>query len=602
MIQLNSISKSFGQRVLFSEVTFQIGQRERVGLVGRNGTGKSTLFKIIKGEETSDGGNISIPKMYELGALDQHIHFTKETVLEEALLGLKDDEKDDHYKAEKILFGLGFSEEDMQRSPHEFSGGYQIRINLAKVLVRNPSLLLLDEPTNYLDIVSLRWLKRFLVNYPGEVLLITHDRGFMDDIVTHTVGIHRQKVRKIKGKTAQYYEQVLSDEEIYEKTRLNQEKKKKEIQSFVDRFGAKATKAKQAQSRLKQLEKMETMEELAGIENIGFHFQYEDFPAKTLMEGHELSFGYTQELLFEKLKFVIGKKDRIGIIGKNGKGKSTLLNLIAKELTQNSGELKEHPKIKKAHFGQTNIERLHMSNTIEQEIQECNSELSHTDVRGICGSMMFSADLAEKKISVLSGGERARVMLGKIIAKKCNLLLLDEPTNHLDMETIEILIQEVERFPGAVVVVTHDEQLLRAVTNKLIIFREGSAELFDGGYDDFIEKIGWDDEEPVKTKVDKSSKRPSKHERAQLIKERAKELNPLKKELEEIEADIMSLEEVQEKLTSLLEMKAQSGDDISEISMKIGQINSKVEEKFLLMEEKQEKLDQIIQKYEGLEA
>lgn len=498
MIQLNNISKHFGLQVLFDDLDLLIGKRERIGFVGRNGSGKSTLFKIILGELSADAGEIVIPKGYKIGALDQHIHFTKPTVLEECCQVLTEDEQYDWWKAERILFGLGFSEQDLEKDPNSFSGGYQVRINLTKALVQNPNLLLLDEPTNYLDIVSLRWLRGFLKSFKGEVLLITHDKDFMDSVSTHTIGLSRKRLSKYKGNTKKFYEQLSISDDMYEQTRLTQEKKKKELQGFVDRFGAKASKAAQAQSRAKQIEKMGTIEKLDSENNLGFRFHYKECPGKVILETHNLSFSYSgdpDDDLFKDLSISVGRDDRIGIIGKNGKGKSTLLNVIAGELKPRQGQMTTHPSLSTGHFGQTNIERLEVNNSIIEEISQSNHDLGIGQVRQICGTMMFSDDLAKKKISVLSGGEKSRVMLGKILAKKSNLLLLDEPTNHLDMESIETLSEEIVRFPGAVILVTHSELLLRASVNKLIIFHEGRAEFFDGTYDEFLEKIGWESEE-----------------------------------------------------------------------------------------------------------
>jgi ATP-binding cassette subfamily F protein 3 len=497
MIQLNDISKYFGAQILFDDLDLMIGRGERIGFVGRNGSGKSTLFKIILGELTPDNGEVKIPKGYRVGTLDQHIHFTKPTVLEECCQVLTEDEQYDWWKAERILFGLGFTEEDLDKDPASFSGGFQVRINLTKALVQNPNLLLLDEPTNYLDIVSLRWLRGFLRSFKGEVLLITHDRDFMDSVTTHTIGLTRKRLRKYKGNTTKFYEQVLVSDELYEQTRVKQEKKKKELQKFVDRFGAKASKAAQAQSKAKQIEKLGMMSKLSDEHNLGFRFHYKSCPGKVILETKELSFSYTktpEDDLFSNLSLSIGRHDRIGIIGKNGKGKSTLLNVLAGELEARTGSIISHPSLSMGHFGQTNIERLHVGNTVQNEITESNPDLTFSQVRKICGTMMFEGDLANKKISVLSGGERSRVMLGKILAHQSNLLLLDEPTNHLDMESIESLTSEIGNFKGAVIVVTHSELMLRSIANKLIIFHKGIAELFNGTYDEFLEKIGWETE------------------------------------------------------------------------------------------------------------
>lgn len=592
MIQLNNISKHFGIQVLFENLGLMVGSRERIGLVGRNGSGKSTLFKIILGEMTPDSGEVNIPKGYRIGALDQHIQFTKSTVIEECCQVLPKDEQYDFYKAEKILFGLGFTEEDLQKDPASFSGGYQVRINLTKALVQSPNLLLLDEPTNYLDIVSLRWLRSFLTSFAGEVLLITHDRDFMDSVTTHTIGLTRKRLRKYKGNTVKFYEQVLIEDDIHEQTRMNQERKKKELQGFVDRFGAKASKATQAQSRVKQIERMDTLEKLEDESQLGFRFRYTECPGKTILEANDLSFSYSgkeEEDLFSNLSINVGRHDRIGIIGKNGKGKSTLLNVLGGELKARTGSISNHPSMAMGHFGQTNIERLHVDNTVVTEITGSNNELSISQVRNICGTMMFEGDLADKKISVLSGGEKSRVMLGKILAHKSNILLLDEPTNHLDMESIETLSEEISSFPGAVILVTHSEMILRAVVNKLIIFHEGRADFFDGTYEEFLDKIGWESEEVTvkETTTPKLSSKEIKQMRRDLISERSKKLSPLKKKMDEIETSISTLENYMATLNEKLVEASVTGNgsDISSFSQQVGEVDNKINELFENLED-----------------
>ncbi|AUN99594.1 ATP-binding cassette domain-containing protein [Bacteriovorax stolpii] len=602
MIQAKNLSKHFGAQELFSNVSFQLGPRERVGLVGRNGSGKSTLFKLILGELSADGGEISIPKGYRLGALEQHIHFTKPTVLEECTQVLNPEDFKEH-EAEKILFGLGFSEPDLARDPKSFSGGYQIRINLTKVLLQSPDLLLLDEPTNYLDIVSMRWLKSFLKNFPGEIMLITHDREFMDDVVTHTMGLHRQQLKKIKGDTAKFYEQILQDEEMYEKTRENLDKKRKEMEAFIERFKAKASKAAQAQSRVKALEKMSSMDKLADVDSLGFKFRFVECPGKQIAEVKHLSFHYEgkEENLFHNLSFPINREDRIGIIGKNGKGKSTLLNIIGGYLTPVTGKVSFHPSAQIGHFGQTNINRLNMENTIAEEIQQENNDLSISSVRNICGTMMFEGDLAKKKIKVLSGGERARVLLGKILAKPANLLLLDEPTNHLDMESIESLTEEIGNFPGAVVIVTHSEIMLKNLATKLVIFHNGNAEFFNGTYDDFLEKIGWESEE-TKPKVEtkKLSEKEIKQKRAELTIERAKQTKPIKEEIERLEGEITKNEDLLKRINNELEKATLANDTakLTDYAHAVGKLNHMIDELFEKLTNSNENLEFIQAKYD----
>jgi ATP-binding cassette subfamily F protein 3 len=584
MIQTTNLTKGFGTQILFEDVTFTLGRGERIGLVGRNGSGKSTLFKILLGEELADKGDIIIPKNYRIGTLKQHLNFTEPTIIQEGMTALRGDAQFDQYKVEKMLMGLGFKISDFERAPSEFSGGYQIRLNLAKVLLEDPDCLLLDEPTNYLDIVSMRWLTKFLRNFKGEMILITHDRSFMDDVTTHTMGIWRQKLVKIPGNTEKYFEQILLEEEIHEKTRVNSEKKKKELEEFVNRFKAKASKATQAQSRMKLLEKMPNVEALAMVSTLDFEFNHKECPGKTLLEVKSLAFGYDEDLLFSDLNFTLTKGDKVAIIGKNGKGKSTLLNLIAGELTPKEGEVARNVNLLMGHFGQTNINRLHMDNTIEEEIAAADPSLPLQRVRAICGTMMFTGDLAKKKIKVLSGGERARVLLGKLLARPTNLLLLDEPTNHLDQESVEALTMELQSYPGAVIIVTHSEGLLRDVAQSLVVFHHDKAEFIRESYDDFLKKIGWDEDEEAQ--VVKTSEKPSRQEmkrlRSEAIVERGRELNPLKKKMEVLEKKIFKLEEEQQELEKTLIDLAAQGDSkkIQESSQRLGSVKKTVDDAF----------------------
>ena len=555
MIRIENLNKSFGSSVLFDGVNFKVNHRERIGFVGRNGHGKTTLFRIITGEEPYDKGVVTIPGNYRIGYVLQQPNFFHDSILEECMTGLPEHERDSTWKVEKILSGLGFSSDDMIKRPEEFSGGYQVRLSLAKTLVSEPDLLLLDEPTNYLDITSLRWVKVFLKKWPRELILISHDRSFMDYIVTHIVGIHRKKVRKVVGNTEKYYTQIAQDEDIYEKTRINNEKRSKEIQQFITRFRAKARLANLVQSRIKTLNKLEKKDKLESMKDLEFSFRTKPFQGKFVMSVNKLSFSYDKKIpLIKDVNFAIGARERLCIIGKNGKGKTTLLKLLAGVLKPQYGEIACHRAVSKGFFEQSNVKSLYDDNTVEQEIISSNSEIDRQSVRNICGAMMFTGDAALKKISILSGGEKTRVMLGKILAVPANVLLLDEPTNHLDMDAGDSLLAAIDSFEGAVIMVTHNEMFLHAIAEKLVVFQNNQIKIFTGTYQDFLEKEGWEEEK--KTSIDnksegrKQTKKESRKKRSELIAKRSKVLTPLKKKILKLEGEIENSEKILEELNN----------------------------------------------------
>ncbi len=595
MIKIINLSKSFGGQSLFDNVSISVNQKERIGLVGRNGHGKTTLFRIIIGEEQPDSGEIAVPRGYRIGYVTQHLLFTEPTVLAEACRGLPEHLHGETWMAEKILSGLGFTKLDMQRPTSEFSGGYQVRLGLARVLVSDPDLLLLDEPTNYLDIVSIRWLEKFLRQWKSELMVITHDRSFMDSVTTHTVGIHRKRVRKIEGGTDKYYEQILKEEEIYEKTRVNDEKKRKEAELFISRFRAKARLAGMVQSRIKALEKQDKLDRLDKIKTLDFSFSYKAFPAKVLMTVDGLSFSYGDGELIPNVGFTVGKDDRICVIGKNGKGKTTLLRLLAGELVPKAGRIISHGDMSIGHFSQTNTLRLNSLYTIEEEIMSAGCERQRS--RDISGAMMFEGDMALKKIEVLSGGEKSRVLLGKILAQKSNLLLLDEPTNHLDMESSEALLAAIDGFEGAAIIVTHDEMFLHTLANRFVVFQGGRVTVFDGTYQNFLEKVGWEDERegpsqrsaspaPRGADRDTVSKKDSRRIRADLLSRRSKVINPLKSKIAEIESSIGAKEKRLSALNNdiIAASGIGKGETIARLSRDIHQLRTEIDSLFDTLE------------------
>ncbi len=589
MVQFDHVGLSFSGHPLFEDACFTLQKGERCGLVGRNGSGKSTLFKLIDGEMEPDAGTISIPKNYRIGYLQQHIKFTQPTLIQEAALGLPEHEKDDIYKAEMILFGLGFTEEDLEKAPGDFSGGYQLRLNLTKVLVAEPNCLLLDEPTNYLDITSIRWLQTFLSRWQGEFILISHDREFMDNVTTHTMGIHREKLRKIKGTTIDFFQQILMEEELHEKSRVKSEKKKAHLQSFVDRFGASASKATLAQSKMKMIEREPVLEKLNAMSELSFAFQVAPFPGKKMLDAKHLQFSYTDEPLIEDFSLEIEKGERIAIIGKNGRGKSTLLRLLGGDLIPQKGELEFSDNTRIGYFGQTHVDRLDGKHMIEEEIALANPYLNYTEIKGIAGAMMFSGTLSAKKISVLSGGERSRVLLGKIVAKPCNLLLLDEPTHHLDIESIEALIDALEDFGGSVVMVTHSELILRRLAlDKIVLCEEAQQTVFLGNYDEFLEKVGWD--EKKKPAPPKNPQPNVRKERAEEVAKRAAVIKPIEKQIQDCEQKIFSLEEEQKKSFGATSPEIVKAQGIRK--KQIEQLEAQLYELYELLEKKKKEFEE----------
>jgi ATP-binding cassette subfamily F protein 3 len=542
---------------------------------------------MITGREEPETGAIRIPGDYRLGYLTQHIDFSQPTVLAECMQGLNENERDHAWKAEKILAGLGFSPEDMQQSPGAFSGGFQVRLTLAKVLVSEPDLLILDEPTNYLDITSIRWIAGFLRSWPREILLVTHDRSFMDSVVTHIAGIHRRVIRKIAGTTDKYYEQIVQDEEVYEKTRLNDEKRRKEMELFITRFRAKARLAGMVQSRIKALSKMEKRESLSRMESLAFSFRNLAFAGKQVIQVDDLCFAHDPDLpLIRDFNFTLAPGDRVAIIGKNGKGKTTLLKLLAQKLTPDSGRVSYNPGVEMGYFEQTNVQSLNPTSTVEEEILLSHPDLDRQQARNICGAIMFEGDNALKRISVLSGGEKSRVMLGKLLAEPLNLVLLDEPTNHLDMESCDSLVVALDNFEGAVVLVTHNEMFLHALATRLIVFKNDTITVFEGSYQEFLDKEGWDEEAvagpnlPEKAPNElKISKKEMRRVRSDIIAERSRQVGPLRKKIQEIEDEIEGHEAALEGLNTEIQaaVDLQDGKKIAGISCAIGEHQTRID-------------------------
>jgi ATP-binding cassette subfamily F protein 3 len=604
MIRVENLYKSYGDLILFEGINFALNERERLGIVGRNGHGKTTLFRMILGKESPDSGSIITPKNYRIGYVSQRLEFSHDTILTEAISALPETEKDHHWKAEKILAGLGFNQTEFRRHPQVFSGGYQVRLNLAKALISEPDLLLLDEPTNFLDITSIRWIEQFLRSWPHEVMLITHDRSFMDKIVTHTMGIHRGMVRKIEGNTAKYYDQIAVDEEVYEKTRIKDERRRKEIEQFITRFRAKARQANLVQSRAKTLQKMEKKQKLEKLKILDFSFNSSPFNAKQVFAVQNLNFSYDRALpLIHDFNITVAAGERICVVGPNGKGKSTLLKLLSGETKPQTGEISYHPAVKKGFFEQGSVKTLVDNRTVLDEIVFSNPDGDLQHSRNVCGAMMFSGDDALKKISVLSGGEKSRVMLGKLLVTPVSLLLLDEPTNHLDMESSDALLAAIDNFDGTVIMVTHNEMFLHALARRLIIFQNDRIEVFDGSYQRFLDKGGWQDENMTAGRyrqrnlnaaaAAKRTKKELRRQRSEIISERSRILKPLQERIIKVEKQMEKEEAELGRLNLSMQQAAQDqdGSRITEISQALHAGQQTIDRLFVELEDLTRDLD-----------
>jgi ATP-binding cassette subfamily F protein 3 len=415
----------------------------------------------------------------------------------------------------------------------------------------------------------------------------------MDKVVTHVMGIHRQKVRKIAGTTDAYYGQIAQDEEVYEKTRMNDERRRKEVELFITRFRAKARLAGLVQSRIKTLQKMEKRDKLEQLRDLEFSFREKPLPGKSALQAHNLAFAYPPDPpLFADLSITLTAGERIGIVGPNGKGKTTLLKILAGALAAQTGEVLCHPAIQKGFFEQTNVSHLIPNRTVEEEILYSDAGVDRQLARNICGAMLFSGDDALKKIAVLSGGEKSRVLLGKIIATPVNLLLLDEPTNHLDLEACDALLEALDAFEGTLILVTHNEMFLHALAERLIVFRENGVEVFDGTYQEFLEKGGWQDEKPAApaeaadagAPVEnlKAARKELRRRRSEIGVRRTRTLKPLEDEMKRLERDIERLDAEMAKFSRAMQAASENrnGAEIAEISQALHACQKEIDRLF----------------------
>lgn len=610
MISINNLSVQFTGVNLFDNVTFNINDRDRIGLVGKNGAGKSTLLKILCGIQEPETGNIVIASGQTVGYLPQElVPESVGTVMEETLHAFEqidvlenlqekltaevaertDYESDEYARllsrlhdvteqitvmggnnrrelSEKILLGLGFRHSDFDRLVAEFSGGWQMRVELAKLLLKRPDFLLLDEPTNHLDIESIQWLENYLSTYTGAVVLVSHDRTFLDNITTRTIEITAGKIYDYKASYSEYVVLMQQRRASQMAQLTNQQRQVAQIEAFIERFRYKATKSKQVQSRIKMLEKMETVA-VDEVSTESIHFQFPPAPhsGKIVLEATKLGKAYGDNQVFDNVEYLVTSGSRLAFVGRNGEGKSTMAKIIVGEINDYSGTFKIGHQVVVGYYAQNQAAMLDGEKTVFQTIDDAAVGDIRPKIRNILGSFLFDSEDLDKKVKVLSGGEKARLALAKLLLTPCNLLVLDEPTNHLDMDSKDILKNALLQYSGTLIVVSHDRDFLQGLTDTLFEFRDGGVHEFKG---DIFEFLDYRKMEHLKD-LEQKSKSAAGGAKPQTIsqnklnyqqsKERERELRKLRGNVERIEQEIMSIEEQIADKESVLS----SGADVS---------------------------------------
>lgn len=582
LLSLQNLSFSFGARTMLDEVNWQIGNNERIGLVGVNGAGKSTVLRIMTGAYSPESGTVNKPKDVSIGFFNQDLlsFSTSDSILKVGMQAFEkahkieremndilaeleskpDDEKllDDYshalhdfevaggyemdHKTAEVLEGLGFTTEDLQRPYDTFSGGWRMRVLLAKMMLQAPELLLLDEPTNHLDLPSIEWLERYLQSYPGSVVVVSHDRHFLDKMVTKIVEVWQRDLVQYTGNYSWYLKEKAERMELQQRAYENQQEYIKKEERFIERFRAQATKAAQAQSAVKRLDKLEMIEApdaSVPVMNINFHVGIQ--PGKIICTLNNVSKSFGKLTILKNTTAEIMRGDKIALLGANGKGKSTLLRIIsgAEEI---EGERKPGHNVEESFYAQHQLESLDVNNEILEELKMCGSGKTEVELRQILGCFLFSGDDVFKKIKVLSGGEKARVALAKTIVAKGNFLMLDEPTNHLDMQSVEMLIEALNKYQGTLVLVSHDRYFVSKTANKIWEIEEGQIKEFNGPYDEWLV---YKAEKAAKAKLAEQSASAPKVAAPKPEKKKVNddELRNLKKELQTKQKAFQKLEE-----------------------------------------------------------
>ena len=527
LIGLQNVTFEFGARAIVTDATWHIQPGERIGLIGYNGTGKSTLLKLLVGQYTPSKGTVEKGRDTTIGYLHQDLlsFDTNETITEVALgafervralekeieqLGIEleaNPEDNDilikytdalheidvldgyniQHKAEEVLHGLGFTTADLSRPYKEFSGGWRMRVLLTKMILQAPDVLLLDEPTNHLDLPSIEWLEKYLLHYKGSVVIVSHDKFFLNKMVNKIVEVYQQQLNFYTGDYEYYEVEKVQRVEIQQRAFENQQDYIRQQEKFIERFKAKASKAAAAQSIQKRLDKLDVIEDVQ-IErpNIRINFAVDKTPGKVLVDLKGVSKAYTKQVILENAFAEIERGDKIALIGANGKGKSTLLRIVA-GMEEYQGERVWGHNVDESFYAQHQLESLNLNNTILQEVQECGTKKTDLELRALLGCFLFGGDEVDKRIKVLSGGEKARVALTKTIISKANFLMLDEPTNHLDMVTVELLADALTKYDGSIILVSHDRYFISKTANKIWEIEDEKIVEFKGNYHEWLE-------------------------------------------------------------------------------------------------------------------
>ena len=600
MIFVEKLNKQFGSKIIFRDVSFHLRPKEKVGLIGENGTGKTTLFKVIIGRESLDSGQVTLRKGLRYGLLEQDQEGGEQSALERVVLGdphflqvktelekLQAEQKfKDRYgelqheferlggydrdaRAKIIMQGLGFKSGQWDKPLDQLSGGWRMRVELSRILLQRPDVLLLDEPSNHLDLRSVIWLESFLKSYEGSVLLISHDRKFLNTLATRIFELDRASLTVYSGNYDDY-EKLKEDRRAQlESQAANQNRRIAEVERFIERFRAKNTKATQVQSRIKMLDKMERVQTTESTKAIHFRFPQPVRTGKNVLELENVSKSYGALKVYENFSVTLERGCRVALAGENGAGKSTLLKMMAGVLSPDSGEVKPGVKVSRSYFAQHQGETLNFKHTVLQSLQESAPGLLRTQQRNILGAFLFSGDDVEKKVSVLSGGEKSRLALARMLCGNSasdnkappSCILLDEPTNHLDIRSREHLAAVLSDYEGSLVIISHDRFFLDGFVNRVWEVAEGQVREYDGNYSDY--ERAKSKEEPVTEKIkvgeknitssssiDKERKRKEADDRNQ----RYKQLKPLQSRLEKVESRLEILmaenEELQSKLAA----------------------------------------------------